>query len=311
MSIPNSEKEHTCEVWTQLHLKQLLREAPDGSFQSIYLNRVSITAQHQKLKQGKEFHTGQAQGFQHSQHQTLGMVKILKHYQHFYYQITNVFSPPECLILSEPPAPTSPTKSHQPSPKPEASVFWAVLKCTIRHYWAATNPPKVFYNKRGCNFLAVAAATKWLDEFSSIKHLYAPNGLQTSFVAVRNPAQTATKRKHPFNTQSLIIPKVPEIWRTLEFGTKLCGKNSQPYQLQTNSRFFAQLTSSPKQRNELLPSAGEKRLLHRNSRWEHWLAVETSTMWRSTITSFNNPIWHQEQNYILICFINGVKGRRN
>lgn len=99
-------------------------------------------------------------------------------------------SSPHSLLHQHPP------QSQQPSPKPQASVFWAVFKCTIWHYWAATNPPKVFYHKRGCNFLAVAAATKWLDEFSSIKHLYASNGLQTSSVAVRDPAQPATKRKH-------------------------------------------------------------------------------------------------------------------
>lgn len=61
-----------------------------------------------------------------------------------------------------------------------------------------------------------------------------------------------------YNTQILKIPEVPEIWRTLESGNELSGKGLQPSQLQTNSRFFFQLTSSPKHRKKWLPSPEKK-----------------------------------------------------
>lgn len=107
MGIPNSGKAQTCEVWTQLHLKQLLREAWGGSFQSIYLNSVSITGQDQKPRARKGILYRPSSGFPTLQ--TPGIVKILKYYHHFHYQITNDFSPADCLIPSEPPAPTSHT----------------------------------------------------------------------------------------------------------------------------------------------------------------------------------------------------------
>lgn len=83
---------------------------------------------------------------------SISIIKLLM----IFLQLTASF--PQSLLHQHP------TQSQQPSPKPHASVFRAVLKCTIWHYWATTNPPKVFYNKRGCNFLTVAAATKWLEE---------------------------------------------------------------------------------------------------------------------------------------------------
>lgn len=83
---------------------------------------------------------------------SISIIKLLM----IFLQLTASF--PQSLLHQHP------TQSQQPPPKPQASVFRAVLKCTIWHYWATTNPPKVFYNKWGCNFLAVAAATKWLEE---------------------------------------------------------------------------------------------------------------------------------------------------
>lgn len=186
-------------------------------------------------------------------------MKILKYYQHFHYQITNDFSPADCLVPSEPPAPTSHTKQ-QLSPKHEASVFQAVLKCTIWHYWAAMNPPKVFYNKRGNNSLAVAAATKWLDEIQQHYVLVCtqqpPNilcGCQGSRVA-RHKGKTSLTMLRSWKFQE----KSGGPW-TGEFGTELCGKDFQPSKLLTNSRFFPQLTSFPKHTNELLPSPEKKK----------------------------------------------------
>lgn len=43
----------------------------------------------------------------------------------------------------------------------------------------------------------------------------------------------AQRENITYNTHSLIITEVPEIWRTLELRTELSGKNFQPYQLQT------------------------------------------------------------------------------
>lgn len=198
----------------------------------------------------------------------------LKYQRIFHHQITNhsfcssselVTSPSRWSLLQYP--------TWAPLSNTQASVFWAALKCTIWHHQVATNLPCAFYNKWGCNFLAIAEArvTSW--HWVALHTYRQKKASQPSWMP-NNMGYTATsKRKH--HLQYFLIPLTPEDWKHNPEQIRCRLNDTDRTFIIRRAQFRVQREPSQLTQNSLftLPHAwskGEESLFSKEKKFNRW-----------------------------------------